>query len=288
VLKVRNLRVESFDSDALDILWEIDPTHEDPLDYDFVVLRSESPEGPWDKMSPPFVDKYWFRDTHTPPNRKFRHLFYAIQIIHRASATSEICPAAEVSANLPLDGLEIARQEHIVLREHNGRKVLLYTIRTFGQRCGCFNEILGTQIQSKCPECFGTGWVRGYFAPIEVYLQLEPTPDAEKKTSMGTIEPQNATARMGPYPPVKPGDVIIEAENIRWRINQRAKTERLRAVVHQELQLFRIEPGDIEYLLPVRWDVSENPPSETREFQNPHTPDRDSQLEEAMSRMYSS
>ena len=56
---------------------------------------------------------------------------------------------------------------------------------------------------------------------------------------------------MSYYPPVKPDDVIVEAENIRWTVRSISSTQEQRTVVTQELQMARIESTDVEYLIPI-------------------------------------
>ena len=60
--------------------------------------------------------------------------------------------------------------------------------------------------------------------------------------------------RMSIYPIVKPGDLIVEQEGVRWRVQNVSFTERLRSPVQQMLTLFRVPEGDIEHRIPVQWD----------------------------------
>ena len=69
---------------------------------------------------------------------------------------------------------------------------------------------------------------------------------------------------------MKPRDLIVEANNIRWRVVKSTPTERMRAVVHQELVLHEVAKGDIEYQLPIRIDDLRNfEQSPARNFLNP-------------------
>ena len=56
---------------------------------------------------------------------------------------------------------------------------------------------------------------------------------------------------MGYYPPLKPNDLLIEAENRRWRVTKVTMTEHSRAVVHQEFELHELPSSDIEFLIPL-------------------------------------
>ena len=52
-----------------------------------------------------------------------------------------------------------------MLSEFAGRRCIVLPVRTFGQRCGCFNATLNKRTRSGCPTCFDTGFIRGYMYP---------------------------------------------------------------------------------------------------------------------------
>ena len=70
------------------------------------------------------------------------------------------------------------------------------------------------------------------------------------------------------FPPVNPGDILVEAENRRWRVLTVNTTQRLRAVIRQELRLHEIPRGDIEYALPVMVDTQGLNAASARNFKN--------------------
>lgn len=120
--------------------------------------------------------------------------------------------------------------------------------------CSCYNKLLDKRTRSGCVTCYDTGWVRGYLHPIESWIQVDPSAKTKQVTGTGSVTQQdNTTMRMGYYPAIKPGDLIIEAENKRWRVIQQNQTEHSRAPVHQELQVHRIPEKDIEFRIPVEF-----------------------------------
>jgi len=164
---------------------------------------------------------------------------------------------------------EVQRREALYFKEFVGRRTLLYPRRTFGQRCHCWDEVLGQSERSRCLECYATGFAKGYLNPIIMYIQIEPSTKSVQMMPDATNQQALCKARTIAYPRINPRDVIIEAENRRWRVFQAGMTERLRATVHQELQLTEIVPGDIEYELPVDSSDLENaasPKNFTRRF----------------------
>ena len=281
MLSVRNIKVVSFDTDYLDLFWEIAPTTDDVRDYEFYVLRSESVGGPWDAIAGPIVDGYHFRDTSVKAHNKWRQYHYVIKTIQRSTTTEVLSDPASREAEAPLDAIEMRRVEYITFKEHNGRKAIMYPAKTFGQRCHCVDPISETRTVSKCKTCFDTGWVGGYLKPLEILIQIDPNLKKDVDTVIKKVQAVLATARMPSFPTVKPNDIIIEADNKRWKVKGVTGTERLRANVHQELSMGLLPSTHITYKLPVHVDVLSFDPSPEREYTNPQQlepnwPSRDS------------
>jgi hypothetical protein len=109
--------------------------------------------------------------------------------------------------------------------------------------------------------------------PIESWVQIDPALKDEQASGIAKLQQQNTTAKIPYFPPIKPGDLIVEAENIRWRVTGVSQTEQGRARVHQELTLHRIPSTDTEYRIPLILDQALkdlfiNP---SRNFTNPQS-----------------
>jgi hypothetical protein len=256
MLTVTNLKVSAIDTDYNELTWEIEDTNEDVLDYTFQVVRSESVSGPWDTLTVPFEDRYRFQDRHKPSFHESRQLQYKLVVTHKKTKNSEEFGPVDVQPVSDLIALEIRRHMTILMREFVGRKTWLFPVRTFGQRCPlCWNKTLSKRSGTGCGGCFDTGFARGYMKPIEMHLQVDTGGNlSEQNTNVGTTQQQNTTARVVYFGPIKPRDVIVEAENYRWRVVSVNQTEHTRAPVHLELQLHLIPPSDIEYALPLKFD----------------------------------
>ena len=272
MLSVINLKVQSLDTDALYLYWEINDTNEDPLDYTFQVERSESPMGPFDPVSEQFSDKYEFRDSIVNLFHKWRSFWYRIRIVRKSDSEESVSEAVTQEARPELKALEVRRVELILFREHIGREAWLFPRRTFGQRCPhCYDKRTGNRRRSQCETCYDTSYVRGYLDPIVTYLQIDPSPKSIQLSQLNETHQSNTSARTPYFPPIKPRDIIVEAENKRWRVKNVNTTQRLRAVLHHELVLHEIPTSDIEYSIPINIDDLRNlKPSPQREFTNPH------------------
>lgn len=258
------------DVDRRSVTWDT-AGNEDPQDYTFEVQRSESPEGPWDAISPTFSDHYIFVDQRIPSGDKYRQLWYRIHVVKKLDQSSMDSEPATVQADPDLVATYMRRHFMVLLTQFTGRSTWLFKIRTFGPRCrSCYDATLGQRVRESCLDCYDTGFLRGYHNPIEIWTQIDPVKKAQQNQREQTTQLSSTAARTAFYPNVVPGDVIVEAENKRWRVAAVSTTERLRAVVHQELDLVQIEETDIEYRLPVNlgvplWQVQ---PSPIRCFEN--------------------
>lgn len=278
MLQVTKFYARSFDLDHMDLFWELGDTLEPIVRYEFTILRSESPLGPWEALTPPFQDQYYFRDVSPALLHSWRTLYYLLRV--RDKVTNEIQdvgPTAQVPEP-DLIALEIMRQEDALFREFVGRQVWLYPVRTFGTRCVCFDRVLGRRTKSNCLNCYDTSYLGGYLSPINCYVQFDTESDSSSNTPFGEHQTGSTTARLISFPPVKPKDIVIETENYRWRVESVGYTRRLRSIVRQELTLKEIPRGDVEYRLPVNLSITTLQPSAERNFTNPQHTDGDADL----------
>jgi hypothetical protein len=270
-LKIKGLKVRSLDLDFNEVSWDIADTSEDVLDYSLRVFRSESPMGPFAAISPSFADRTVFIDNAILVGDKWRQYYYRLTVTHDLTGESEETPTASKEPEPDLVAMEIRRHMQILFRDNAGRRLWLLPSRQSGQRCECWAPRLGQRTRSGCPTCFDTAYVRGYYAPIETFGQIDPSPKANQTSNVGAMQQTNTTARFPYYPPLKPDDIIVELENRRWRVVSVTSTEKGRASVHQEASLHEIPRTDIEYSIPIILDgaIKDLWGSPSRNFTNP-------------------
>lgn len=291
-LVVTKLLVRSFDLDHLDLFWEIAPvpcsspdldTHE-IFDYDFYVLRSgDSPLGEYAQLAGPLRDQYYLRDVQVSLLHKWRKYYYKLKIIHRATGEEFISEPVTFEAERDLIAVEITRQEDMLFREFIGRKCWLFPLRSFGPQCTCYDTVLGRNTRASHLPCFGTGYLGGYHRPIECFVQIDPVGNVRSETPLMEGQPRTTAGRLISFPPVNPGDIIVESENKRWKVISMTPTERLRGVVRQELVIHHIPYGDIEYGLPMNLDASKIEASAKRNFTNPQNLESDGDYADILS-----
>ena len=286
MINVTKITVRSLDLDHLDIFWEIDKvagpatdaTPHTIYDYDFYVLRSgDSAMGPFQVLAGPLRDQYMLRDVQVSLLHKWRQYYYKIRVTNRTTGeTQDFGPAGSTTPGPDLLAAEIIRQEDVLFREHIGRKAWLFNRRTFGPLCSCYDLILQRKTRSGHLPCFGTGFLGGYMSPILIHVQIDPNGKTPQRTTMGDLQPGDSAGRMICFPPVNPDDIIVEAENKRWKVIRVVPTERPRSVVRQELVLHEIPKSDIEYDLPLAISNIQNiEPAAYRNYTNPQNIEKD-------------
>lgn len=253
MITIKDFALDCFDLNYIEIKWRIDTSSDDILKYQFFVERAESPAGPFENVAGPLVDVYRARDNIAPRRMAWRQLYYKISCLDTISGDRSETPPINLTARLPFDAVEMIRLFNLQLREYTGRPCLLFPLRTFGQRCICFDVISQRRTVSSCKTCYNTGFIRGYHYPILVFLQIEPFVKSKDIREEMISNFAGTSARTISYPAMKPGDLLIEREGTRWRVQTVQVSERLRAPVQQTLTLSKVTEGDIEFSLPITW-----------------------------------
>ena len=280
MLIVRDIKVRSFDLNFLDLFWNVEPTYEDILNFEFVVEKSTSQFGPFYDLTKSFRNKFHLRDTTLKGQNSFyASSYYRIRVKDLTSSEEVTYPengaGVKLEAKPDLVALEMARMTRLKLKEFNGRKVWAFQKRITGQRCNCYDQVMKRKMRSKCIACFDTGFVGGYDSPLETFVQIVSNNETTSHGKISEMEMENGVAVIGNYPEVSEGWVLVEGENVRWRVGSTIKKLRKnRALIKQVVQVHRIPLGDIEYSLPIKIEKLDelilHPP---RNLTNPQTLD---------------
>lgn len=280
MIEVIKLYARSFDLDHLDVFWEIADFDGNIRQFDFYLERSESSSGPWDLIAGPFKDKYYFRDTTPPLHHKWRRLFYRLRVVDVTTQEEAVYGPTSQIAEPDLIAMEVNRVEDVLFREFIGRKCWLFPVRTFGARCVCYDRVAGKRTKSNCLNCFDAGFLGGYLTPIQAFIQFDPSGKSNNATPYAEKQENATTARLISFPPVKPKDIVVEAENVRWKVVSVNTTQRLRSPLHQELVLKEVSKEDVSYKLPINiGDLTQLAIAAERNFTNPQHPDADDDIQ---------
>jgi len=252
MLEFDSVYVECYDLDALIAGWVIKPTIEDISLYRFSVWRSNTPDTGFTKVVDGLQNLFAYKDADIDLKSKWRKFYYKVQV-YLASDLTKLVWSKVTSSNLKPDvyALEIIRRNNLLLKNFVGQSTYAFVRRTWGQRCtACWDAIKQRKTQSNCAVCFNTGWVGGFFDPINLNVNFNPPPEMIRHAQF-EIQPEQTVAWCSNFPPLSPKDILVESGRNRWRIVQISKTEKRRTLVHQVLQLTKINPQDIEYTLKI-------------------------------------
>lgn len=269
---VRPLSVTSVEVD-----WVLQPTVEPLINSRFTILRSEAPEGPYVDISGPLVDTAGFIDK---VNLKAKHvdIGYRIRVDHIPSGISVTFPNGTPDESFILHpnlqrvqlagdfgpdfiALEITRRHNMLLRRFTGRVVAYFPVRTQGARCPlCFDQKKKRSSNSACPECFGTTFDKGFYSQVNIFVDVNPSPEVMQNATFGKLVENQTVVFMTNFPRAKSNDMFVDQQNRRFRVVQVNPVTQKRYIVQQLLQVQEIDRSDAEYLLPV--DLNLKAPSE--------------------------
>jgi hypothetical protein len=151
-----------------------------------------------------------------------------------------------------LEAREIARRECLVMRKFTGSCGLLFRRRYWGTPCtraGCLDFDTQVAQNERCPECFGTGWIGGYYTPIEFMLEIN---DAAPKRvpldpSAGLVPGEAFAARCLADPEPRERDLFWDSRTDRfWSITAPKVVTWIRSVpliCTMTMQL--VQPSDV-------------------------------------------
>jgi hypothetical protein len=236
---------------SLLIQWELDDSVASGGPFNFSVLRSGSPEGPFEIIAENLGDVYTYTDDTSHLTGMIKDVYY--KVAHDTLS----CTPRNILHIMPRRQYNMWRKilwdEDILLRKGNGRPVLILKRRHWGERCReCYDLKTGKNVKKHCDVCFGTTFIGGYFPPVETWASIKPSQiGTEWASETATPEMQTNNLFMPPIPQVHKGDIVIEIEiNNRWEVTTEQPTEILRNPTHQDVTITRLKPEHIAYRIP--------------------------------------
>ena len=273
---VHNIRVFTLDRDSLTVTWSIEDTTADLTQHTVSIWRSEQEAGQYIRVSQEMIasDVVDFQDRAVNILSKWREFFYRVRLTNTSSAESAFFgsrPHRQVIAEgkdpggvtmeapPDLEAIEAIRRFDLVLREYIGRKVLVLSQRTWGQRCpDCWDSLKRRKKFSKCKTCFDTGLAGGFFQPIESFSAKPPHRVMVVITPLFEMQPNDVVLWFNSRPRLKPRDLVVDIDGRRWRIINIQRSEKSGALTRQTVQARLISRDQIEYDVPIRqtdWGV---------------------------------
>lgn len=235
------------------VSWRIRPTNEDLSKATVNVSRGYSPQGPFVSLADVAGNDTVFRDAGAHLRDKWRGIYYKLRLTSPDSTEDETKPVG-LRTTPELEAVAIRKRLDLLLR-FSGTPSLIYSRIHEGTRCpDCWDAVLKKVRYSNCLRCFNTGRLGGYYYPVLTQVRIDPV---RKMNEPGdTLRQVTQTTALAAYFPIfKPQDLIYEVNaGERWRVVTSDPTEKKRSIVHQDLSLVGLNPGDIEHKVPIPGD----------------------------------
>ncbi len=163
---------------------------------------------------------------------------------------------------------EMIRKESLLLTQYNGVTGYLYKRRHWGTNCPeCSDHDFGSQVNSSCPYCYGTGFSGGYhgvavteegvntFTPYAMAV-LGSSPDkvsTEDKTgTVGTVNTRSLVCRGLACPRLQTADLWLDCSTDMRYIIKTVEPVLFRNVpiAYSKINMILLQSSDVAYQLP--------------------------------------
>ena len=239
------------------IRWDLRTTTQNLKDIRFVVYRGEDPESMF-PISPQIPHDALYEYIDNPDGLKnFRKTYY-YQVVAREYCDGEILQGFASSkftwkGDLDLIGVYIVEEHEFKYRYIAGAPVMVMKRKRDEVNCpDCFDIVLKRVTKSNCQVCYGTGKLGGFYAPVPIWMDLNPDPQATAIAEFGEKQIGQSDGELTNYPLINNGDIILEVmPNILWRVESVFTGEKRQTVNRQLVRLSKVNKNDIEYRIPI-------------------------------------
>jgi len=260
MIKIIKLTAAQVSPLFITLTWYLEPTTESLTDYHVDIYKSELPStniSDYDivtsGISPQSYNSY--NDTSVGGlTNKFDTYNYIIKVIHNVSGATTTSTPVSVNVESDKYARYMVRWHRMVLERHSGAEFILLHRKTYGTYCtSCYDETLQRTTNSKCPVCYDTSYVGGYYSPHRFLGQMNNNPPRHQLTTYGDWQDNDAILSMGNDPVIVPGDVIVDRLGKRWIVITIKSTNKALFLIGQQLHLRQIETDNIVYSYPITW-----------------------------------
>ncbi len=232
--------------------------------YVFTVERSGSAEGPWEMLTTPAIQDFYFADMDFPANPLVGEpdLMSMARVVYYRVSAAPIGGGTGVSVVKKLEpwldrrrqGIhrKLVRDAMIALQRVVGTEMAALKKLKWGARCTLCLTNSGTSVNPYCPECYGTSFTGGYWSPVYGWAQLFTAPISVQTALQGETETKQTRAIMANVPQMDKEDILVFLRsNKRYRVVEVTPTQIHNVDVHQELVVSELVPSSAEYNLNV-------------------------------------
>lgn len=243
---------------AILVQWALNPAFDEPGPYSFKLQRGRSAnDDQWVDIAT-VVDQPWLYDNNPVFGQFDYSTFYRViltdgkGVIYQSQAVGRDVSWQHYDWRL---AKEIIRKETLILRKKGGTRGVLLKRRIWGDPCTlCVDPSTNAIHNSHCPQCYGTGYIGGYYAPFDYWTLFNPSQRLKRLTNEGLTTAVMETVRALAYPSPEQNDVWVQVNpDRRFRIQSDVEiVARHRGVdLLVNLRLLELPQSDIIYTVPV-------------------------------------
>ena len=223
------LRVFPLTEGGTRVEWALHPQFADATPHSFQLQMGQTGSNDsddWCDVGLPVTNAFYALDDSKRVYGKFQWTHYRVVLTTPAGTyTSKPVPAmGDLDQRFWLRAKDIVRRESLMLRKESGSPGYLLKRRHTGTVCDCVDDMTGEPRKHNCELCYGTGFVSGYYDPVECFfveLDLQKFRN-HLDDSRGTVQDgPRVYGRMINDPQVFSYDVWVDkSTDYRWMIHE--------------------------------------------------------------------
>jgi tRNA threonylcarbamoyladenosine modification (KEOPS) complex Pcc1 subunit len=252
MISFKEFTVESALFNSAAISWELNPTHTDLDDFEFVIYKGESGTNMAILVTlPPHSSNYSDATIVDVKEDKGRIIFYKVVATNGLeSYSSDVKSINELEKNKI--ALEIARKDNIAFKNVLKNWFYLLKVKTTGTYCSCYDTTLGEKvIPGDHLTCYNTQWVGGYYLPYKMYGNIGTFDSNVRAGLEGNSTEQITQLITGPFPKISVNDVIVDQTGVRWRVGNVKNPKSKMYLYRQQCTLQAIDRSDIVFSIQI-------------------------------------
>lgn len=260
MIKILDLKLTQVSPSFITLTWFLESTAENLSDYHVDIYKSELSSASiadYDVVvSGISAQNYNTYDDYSIRGltNKFATYTYFIRVVHNITDAFTSSKPTTVNVESDNDVRYIIKHRELVLNRLSGAWFNLLKRKTYGTFCtSCYDETLQRNTNSKCPVCFDTGYVGGYYLPFKFRAQMNNNPPRQILTTYGDWQDNDAIITMSNSPVLSPGDVIVDRYSNRWAVLTIKTTNKALFLLSQQAQVRQIELDNIVNTVSISW-----------------------------------
>ena len=257
MLTIKNIETScEFGLDKIVVTFEFNDTTEKLSDYTLNLLRSEIGTENSFVLEASNIPYGCYEDYDVDLYDENKKYFYKIEIVNLKTGEKSVSEETSMFMVKPADGWghAIADIENVYLHNviRNDKVFLLKKIRSGGV-CECWDDIRMTA-DTRCPLCYGTGYLGGYYAPIDIEVNYANTEQYSQAFAPEDMQGEVRSSKQfwtTNFPVIQPEDVIVDSDNLRWRVTSVMPTRKGKFILRQIINIEKIQKTDMVYKIPI-------------------------------------